>query len=100
MDKKGEMRMKKTNIKTTAFECKGGFMCDVVETDTEFQAWLYHKSYGTKELMFGVASDGSGMRADGVPVGPTNIDEFVSLIEFNIDEYIEDYRDEVMDEDD
>lgn len=46
--------MKKLEIKTTTYDCGDGFRIDIVETDEEQEAWLYHKDYGVKELMFGV----------------------------------------------
>lgn len=41
-----------------------GFMVDIVETPTEYEAWLYHKDYGIKELMFGTNKTQHKDRAD------------------------------------
>lgn len=46
--------MKKVmSIRTTTYE-DGDFLIDIVETDKAWEAWLYRKDYGVKDLMFGM----------------------------------------------
>ena len=49
--------MEKTTIKTTTYVCDpeffNGFRIDIVETETKFEAWLYHTCYSVKSEMFG-----------------------------------------------
>lgn len=46
-------------MSTTTYEVGDGFYVDIVETDTEIEAWIFHKSYGIKKLMFGATSNES-----------------------------------------
>ncbi len=48
--------MKKTNIITETYECKKGFYVDVVYDGITYEAWIYHKAYGQKMLMFGITA--------------------------------------------
>ena len=41
------------SLKTTTYE-DGDFLIDIVETADVYEAWLYRKDYGVKDLMFGM----------------------------------------------
>lgn len=62
-----------------------GFLIDVFENKTEdtYEAWIYHKDYGMKNLMF------------GMPTTQQRYKEFLECVECDIDEqkriYSEDY---------
>ena len=45
--------MKKVNNKITTYEYKIKICVDIVETPDSFEAWIYDKNYGRKELMWG-----------------------------------------------
>ena len=45
---------KAKDITITTF-CDGDFLIDIVETDKAWEAWLYRKDYGVKDLMFGMS---------------------------------------------
>lgn len=77
--------MKKTNIKTETYALTGGFMIDIVTTDATYEAFLYHKKCGVKDLMF------------GCPKEQQPYEDFLELVEINADEYISDYAGEYMD---
>lgn len=61
-----------SNYKTTTFNAGGGFKVDIVETDTMFEAWLWHDNYGIKDYMFGYREK------------DMNIENFIILVEYNI----------------
>lgn len=80
--------LKITTQKTWTYKYSDGFMVDITKHDNIFEAWLYHKDYGIKELVFGV----------DVSDVPT-LEEFAEMVQGNlenendIDGYIEDYMD-------
>lgn len=45
--------MEKVNNKITTYECGITICVDIVETPDDFEAWIYDKDYGIKELMWG-----------------------------------------------
>lgn len=75
--------MKKTDIEITRYE-HGEFWVDIVhEPDGYYSAWLTHKDYGVSSMMFGADEP---------------LDSFITMVEANLDCYIEDYRKEYMDD--
>ena len=82
------MEKTKTVTTTTYKTHLDGFYVDVVKTKTdkwhEIEAWIYHKDYGTKSLMFGTYNETEK--------------EFLETVEGNIEIYAGIYRDEIMDE--
>ena len=60
------------------------YFIDVVtenlETRFRYEAWLYHKDYGVKDLMFGIEDPNDGH------------DGFVDLAEHSAEEYIKTYE--------
>ena len=77
--------MKKTNIKTETYQINGGFMIDIVTTDEEYDAFLYHKKNGIKSMMFG------GLKKQ------QSYKEFLELVEANVEDYIPNYAEDYMD---
>lgn len=45
--------MKKVNNEITTYEYEIKICVDIVETPDSFEAWIYDKDYGIKELMWG-----------------------------------------------
>ena len=60
------------------------FRVDVVETETTYEAWIYHKDHDHKHFMFGGDK--------------TDINEFAEVVEGNINQYVKDYIEEFMED--
>ena len=71
---------------------KGDFRVDIVlDTDEmTYSAWLYHKDYGVKELMFGIPMYQSGG-------GFQTLEEMEGLVEHNLKQYIHSYEEAYID---
>ena len=84
--------MKEIKVNVKRFDVGNGF---IVEIDYECQcmghptvdAILWHKDYGIRMEMFGAPKD-----------RPDEVEIFEDVVEANLDEYIEMYREEYMDE--
>ena len=72
---------------TFEIENEPGFMVDIVENANEYEAWLYHKDYGVKSLMFGSEKKQHNGKAD-----------FCDMVEANLinQPYINNYMEEYM----
>ena len=73
--------MKKVKIITLAtYETNMGFRVDIVhnmeDKFTSYEAYLYYKSYGVKDLMFGLSDE------------DTTLEEFCDIVMGNLAEYI------------
>lgn len=68
--------MKYNRIITTDTYTYNDYMIDIVITPDDFEGWIYKKSAGLKMLMF------------GCPKKQQDYNEFITLIENNIEEYI------------
>ena len=79
--------MKKVNNKVTTYEYEIKLCIDIVETPDSFEAWIYDKTYGIKELMWGEPKN--NMRFNK-PYTQT-FEEFKKLVSANIKNYIESY---------
>lgn len=86
--------MKKANYKIHTYEADDGFMVDIVDKDDAFEAWIYHKDYGIKDLMWGEPKKNTIF---GEPFTQT-LQGFKSLVEANLEAYAGDYREDHMDE--
>lgn len=84
-DGKEGKAMKKANVKTTTYQYKD-FLIDITEDEEIREAWIYHKDYSIKSQMW------------GEPIDQTSFDDFIALVEENIEDYIESYKEEVMTE--
>ena len=93
---RGIIKMKKlNNAKITRYE-EGNFWIDIVESESEFEAWLQERHCGVSSLMFGFPKE---QFTDGEKLVVDN-DFFCELVEANLDEYIEDYIEDYMQKDD
>ena len=72
--------MKKTNIETTTFIFTKEYLIDIVETDENYEAYIYTKHDGIKMLMF------------GCPKEQQTEEEFFELVKGTVDEYIAEYE--------
>ena len=52
-----------------------GFMVDIVDTGDSYEAWLYNKDYGIKEMFVGIPHD----HLDGLAAGAKSVLEFEKL---------------------
>ena len=67
------------------YKLPDGYMVDIVTTPELFEAYLYHKNYGTKEHMFGLLKD------------DIDYNSFLLIVIGNLSFYISDYEDTIMD---
>ena len=74
------------NLKTVTY-AHGDFRVDITETDDMYDIYLWHKSYGIKEQMFGLFK--SELAKDGRPVQ--------EIILNNLPEYERDYAEQYFD---
>lgn len=76
--------LKKLNYKTTTYKYDNHFLIDIVETNDEYESYLYDKSYGIKSLIFGMLKKDITASAflDAV------------LLALEIETYIDDYIEE------
>ena len=67
-------------IKTKSYDAGNGFEVDIVidEKDQYYHSYLYHVEYGHKLYMF------------GMPMKQQSYDEFLEIVEKNVDDYRED----------
>ena len=79
--------MKKLNNKITTYEYEIKICVDIVETPDSFEAWIYDKNYGIKELMWGSSKNNTRFNE---PYTQT-FEEFKKLVSANIEDYIGDY---------
>ena len=62
------------------------------------EAWLYHKDYGNKDMMFGEAWDDKEKHTiQPIPENISTYEEFLEMVEIDIDDYIRIYEEEYMD---
>ncbi len=80
--------MKELAISTTTYEVLGDFRVDIVhnraDENSSWEAYLYYKSYGVKDLMFGVSDKDETFA------------EFLELVIGNLGDYIGYYYEEHM----
>ena len=79
--------MKKANNKITTYEYNKNICVDIVETPDSFEAWIYDKDYGIKELMWGEPKN--NMRFNE-PYTQT-FEGFKKLVSASVKDYIESY---------
>lgn len=73
------MLIQMKEIKTKTYPLDQGFFVDITTTCKTYQAWLYHKEYSFKYLMF------------EVPKKQQDYDIFLDIVEANVQEYIDQY---------
>ena len=79
--------MKKVNNKITTYEYEIKICVDIVETPDNFEAQIYDKNYGIKELMWGEPKNNMIFNE---PYTQT-FEEFKKLVSASIKDYIESY---------
>lgn len=68
---------------TLTLYVENGFMIDIVSKLNNWkEAWIYHEDYGIKDMMFGMEE----------PMA-----EFITIIQKNLQETMNDYREQYMD---
>ena len=84
--------MKKTKeFNSITYKTFNGFYIDIVQRKNDmYDSWIYQESYGIKMYMFGMEI--------GTETGCKTYNEFLSIVENNLEEYINIYREEYMDE--
>ena len=82
--------MIQANYITTTYNYDGKYLVDIIVKKDEqcYEAWLYNKDYGVKDLMFGVPMD-ENTKSER---------EFLTLVLNNIQEHINLYEEEYEDE--
>ena len=85
--------MKKSNYKIHTYEADNGFMVDIVDKGDAFEAWIYHKDYCVKDLMWGEPKENSRFEK---PFTQT-LQGFKALVEANLEGYAAGYAEEYMD---
>lgn len=83
--------LKETKSKTKTYEYRDGFLVDLVDNGKEIEAYLYHKDYSIKNLIF-------GLRKEDV----NSEEELKEIITANLtnDTYIEKYTEQYMEDSD
>lgn len=71
------------SIRTTTF-ASGNYRIDIVESRTEYEAWIYHKDYGVKDFMFGTDKNQAAYIK--------SFEEFTDMVEANLPVYKKSYH--------
>ena len=77
--------MKEIYVKTTVYDMGEGWRVDITEEIETYNAWIYYKDCGIKELMFGVGKD------------KIDFDSFCDMVTANYEEYQDSYKEEYCD---
>lgn len=75
--------MTPAQIVTRTFDVGNEFFIDIETEGNEHRAWIYHKGYGVKQLMFGVADQ--------------DMDDFMVAVKCDIASSKKIYREDIMD---
>lgn len=73
---------KQDGVSVTRYETEC-FYVDIIETVSEFEAWLTEKHCGVSDLMFGCPKEQSH--------GTLSLEHFLHMVEENLDDYIYEY---------
>lgn len=76
--------IKLDDVKTETFWVRDLFFVDVNTLPENYEAWIYHKEYGVKMLMF------------GMPKYQQSYEEFLELVDDDAATYIDNYSQEYM----
>lgn len=82
--------MKEINMVTFTFDMGDGWMMDIASYDngnTYWEAWIYHRNYGVKSLMFGCEKQKTCQ----------DLDAFIEMAEVNFNDHKTLYEEEYMD---
>jgi len=84
--------MKEIRTTTTkTYDAGEDFRVDIVILPDEYEAWIYKKDSGYKSLMFGMPKN-QPYAKDEINI---TYDEFIKIVAGNLDEYIDDYIDDM-----
>lgn len=78
--------MKKTEIKTTTYSYVKEYLVDIVETENDYEAYVYSKDNCYKIFMF------------GCPKEQQTKDEFIDMVKASMDDFISDYEHEIYED--
>ena len=80
------------NTETYDVEGSGGFRVDIVETEDDFEPWLYHKKHRIKERMLG------SPKAKASTGKVTTKTDFLNMVRNNLMlvDYVGNYKKEYM----
>lgn len=74
------MLIQMKEIKTKTYPLDKGFFLDIVTRCKKYKAWLYHKDYGNKYLMFEMLKE------------QQTYEQFLEIVELNAPDYIDYYK--------
>lgn len=81
------------NTLTTTYDAGQDFRVDITASDNMIEAFIYHKDYGTKELMFGICTTGNAFKQEA----KKELEKFFAMVEANVQNYKDYYQAEYMD---
>lgn len=74
------------NVKIYRMEYKNKFIIEIDTTENDkFEFWIFNKNYGIKMLMF------------GINIYENHINEIIEILERNINNYVNIYKEKYMD---
>ena len=76
------------SIKTRTFQ-SGNYIIDIIEYKDSFDAYIHHKAYGVKDLMFGSPKQQHTLDGQEYAV---DFDYFRDMVEANLPEYKKFFR--------
>ena len=79
-----------TGRKTTTYQADGDWYIDIIETEDEFEAWIWMGSYGIKSLMWGEPKQQVW--------GVVTRKDFIGRVKTLWTDYIEGYLEDVLEE--
>lgn len=91
MDNLEFITLKMTEIKIDRYTYKNGFYVDIITTKDKFEAWIGHEKYGISALLYGMPKKQIN--------GEISYEEFLMYAKNGIENDIEYFREEYMDED-
>lgn len=78
---------KMKDVDITTYQYDDNYLIDIVKNDKEgtYEAWIYHRAYGVKSMMFGVLSE------------TNTIEFFLAMVEANAEDHIKNHTEERCD---
>lgn len=71
-------------VKTKTYVADKGYMVDIITTCATYSAYIYHRDYGIKILMF------------GMPKKQQSYEEFLKIVDINFEGHKKQYEREVI----
>lgn len=96
------MALVKMETRTETYWIRDKWFVDItISPDKDahiIEAWLYHKDYGIKDMMYGEAWDDTEKHTiQDKPEYIHTYEQFLAIVESNIPDYMKIYQDEYMD---